>query len=411
MRPVGSILSQLANESRAARLKRRTQAFRPRFRRAIAAVATACPAAEDLVDTFPALLFALATGFGCPSARKATLASIGRGGSLREASGTLGLPLWTRRLPPEALGEPLPEFPFDADFNALMVARVPDDARECAVWLDRLTVALKLGGRDLAMWVAREPRLLPPLTSDDDVRWLLAWAWTSLAPTSPGHALLRGAWTPSIGWKRARDEVAIWRKRIELVGALAGGPRDPWFRDGRALGVDIVHIDSVEALIEESSAMENCLDQYAPHLAYGRVRVFSVRRDGKPIADVELTLRSDEATMACIAQIRGPRNRRAPPFVWQAVHAWLGAQPFRPITATPTPPVASREALRTFWRAYADALTKLGLDDRLAPPMAVREGRRLQLRQPGPRRQALNLLAPSDAPAHSVPDAPVRERV
>ncbi|HEX4892136.1 MAG TPA: hypothetical protein VFV47_02535 [Hyphomicrobiaceae bacterium] len=386
-------------------------AFRPRFRRCIAAVATVCPAAEDLADTFPALLFALATGFGPASARKATLACIDRGSSLREACATLGLPLWTRRLPAEALAEPLPAFPLDADFAAIMVARVPEDSRECRVWLDRLTIALQLGGRDLAMWFAREPRLLPPLTSDDDIRWLLAWAWTSLAPTSPGRALLRAAWTPSIGWKRARDEVAIWRKRIELVGALAGGPGDPWFRDGRALGIDIVHIGSVEALINESSMMENCLDQYAPHLAYGRVRVFSVRRDGKPIADVELTLRSDEATMPCIAQIRGPRNRRAPPLVWQAVHAWLGAQPFRPITATPTAPAASREALRLFWRPYADALAKLGLEDRLAVPMAVREGRGGRLRQLAPRRRAVNRLAPSELPGHSAPGAPGNERV
>jgi hypothetical protein len=392
MRPVCSILSQLALETRAARRKRRLQAFRPPFRCALAALTTDCPPAEDLADTFPALLFALATGYGTAAARKTTVASLARGATLRDACSLLGLPFWTRRLPPEALLRPLPDLPADAEFSAIMLARVPAAPRECTVWLDRMTLALRLGGPDLAAWVAREPRLLPPLTGDDDFGWLLAWAWTSLTPRCPGHALLRGGWTPGIGWKRARDEIAIWRKRIELVGALAGGPRDPWFRNGHALGLDLVHLDTVEALIAESAVMENCLDQYAQHLVYGRVRVFSVRRDGKPVADVELTLRADEATVACIAQVRGPRNRRAPPVVWQAVHAWLGAQPFRPISAKPTLPAASREALRALWRPYVEHLDKIGLADCLAPPVMDGDRRRLRLRGPGARR------GPADPP-------------
>jgi hypothetical protein len=372
MRPVSSILSQLALESRKTRRQRRLQAFRPSCRRYIAGLTACSIALEDLADSFPAMLFALATGYGSATHREACIEVVERGGSLKEASAALGLPLWTRRLPSEALVHSLPPLPGDSEFASTVVSRMPDNGRECAIWLDRLTLALTLVGRDLALWVAREPRLLPPLTGEEDLSWLLAWAWASAAPGTPGHDLLRTWWTPSMAWKRSRDEIAIWRKRVDLIGALAGEPRDPWFADGRVQDLEIVHLDTVESLIAESAAMENCLDQYAAHLAYGRIRVFSVRRDGRPIADVELTLRSDETTMPCISQIRGPRNRRAAPAVWQAVHAWLGAQPFRALSVVPTPAAATREAYRAFWKPYLAHIDEVGLAHRLGSPMAVR---------------------------------------
>lgn len=378
MRPVSSILSQLTLESKKTRRQRRLQAFRPSCRRYIAGLTACSIAIEDLADSFPAMLFALATGYATQADREACLDIVERGGSLKDASNALGLPLWTRRLPPEALVQSLPPLPGDTEFASTMVSRMPENGRECAVWLDRMTLALALSGRDLALWVAREPRLLPPLTGEEDLSWLMAWAWASTAPATPGYDLLRGAWSPSIGWKRARDEIAIWRKRVDLVGALAGEPRDPWFQDAHVQGLDIVHLDTVEAFIAESQAMENCLDQYAAHLSYGRIRVFSVRRDGRPIADVELTLRSDETTMPCISQIRGPRNRRAPPPVWQAVHAWLGAQPFRTLAVVATPAAASRDAYRAFWRPYLAHLEEVGIAHRLGSPMAIREARRRQ---------------------------------
>ena len=391
MRPVSSILSQLTLESRKARRQRRLQAFRPAFRRFIAGLTACSPALEDLADSYPTMLFALATGYGSEADRETCMRLVERGASLKDSAAALGLPFWTRRLAAESLVHPFPLLPGDVDFSSTMLSRLPDNPREAAVWLDRLTTALALAGRELALWVAREPRLLPPLTGDEELSWLMAWAWASLEPASPGHALLRAGWSPAIGWKRARDEIAIWRKRIDLVGALAGEPRDPWFHDARVQGLDIVHLDTVEAFLAESGAMENCLDQYAAHLAYGRIRVFSVRREGRPIADVELTLRSDETTMPCISQIRGPRNRRAPPPVWQAVHAWLGSQPFRTLAVTPTPAAASREALRAFWRPYLAHIERVGIAHRLGSPMSSREARRQRLRDDTPAERTMIL--------------------
>ncbi|MGE0700934.1 MAG: hypothetical protein AB7O57_17690 [Hyphomicrobiaceae bacterium] len=363
-------------ETIAERRMRRLNAFPQPYRKYIAGLTSCAPAVEDLADSFPALLFALATGYSNVRRRQAAFEAIVSGHPLKSAATCLALPLWLRRLPPQAFVQPLPSLPQDDEFAAAALNRVPDSPRDAAVWFERMVVGHRLAGRDFALWCMREPRLLPPHTSDEDMQWLLAWAWTSLAPSFAGHALLRGAWSPAIGWKRARDEVAIWRKRIDLVGALAGPMRDSWLGNASISGYDIVALRTVEDFVNESIAMENCLDQYAAHLAYGRVRIFSVRKDGRPVADVEVTLKPDDINAPCISQIRGPRNRRAPPAVWQAVHAWLAGQAFRPLDTSPTPAVATREAFRRFWEPYVEAAEGAGLPPHVLARVLGRDARR-----------------------------------
>lgn len=363
-------------EAVAERRMRRLNAFPQPYRKYIAGLTSCAPAVEDLADSFPALLFALATGYSNVRRRQAAFEAIVAGHPLKIAAGCLDLPLWLRRLPAQAFGQPLPALPTDAEFTAAAVNRIPDHPRDAAFWFERTIVSHRLAGREFALWCLREPRLLPPHTSDEDMQWLLAWAWASLTPAFSGHRLLRGAWSPAFGWKRARDEVAIWRKRIDLVGALAGVHRDAWLQDASIAGLDIVALSSVEDFVAESVAMENCLDQYAAHLAYGRVRIFSIRKDGRPVADVEVTLRPDASNAPCISQIRGPRNRRAPPAVWQAVHAWLAGQSFRPIDTEPTSAQATREAFRSFWQPYVAAAESAGLPPHVLARVLGRDARR-----------------------------------
>ncbi|MDX2156780.1 MAG: hypothetical protein SFW09_09735 [Hyphomicrobiaceae bacterium] len=376
MGPVSPRPKEPASETVADRRLRRLSAFPLPYRKYIAGLTSCAPAVEDLADSFPALLFALATGYGSARKRQAAFEAVVAGRQLKEAAILLDLPLWLRRLPPMAFSQPLPALPRDEEFATAVANRIPEDAREAAVWHERTVTAYRLAGRDLALWVLREPRLMPPHTMDEDLQWLLAWAWASLHPEFAGHGLLRAGWSPSIGWKRARDEVAIWRKRIDLVGALAGGPRAPWLADGSVGGLQIVGLCSVDDFVAESVAMENCLDQYAAHLAYGRIRIFSVRKEGRAVADVEVTLKADDVTTPCISQIRGPRNRRAPPAVWQAVHAWLGTQSFRAIDLAPTPAQATREAFRAFWAPYVAAAEAAGLPPHVLARILGKDSRR-----------------------------------
>jgi hypothetical protein len=360
------------------RRMRRLNGFPQPYRKYIAGLTSCAPAVEDLADSYPALLFALATGYSNVRRRQAAFEAVVAGHPLKLAAGCLELPLWLRRLPAQAFAQPLPVLPADEEFTAAAVNRMPEHPRDAAVWFERTLIGHRLAGRDLALWCLREPRLLPPHTSDEDMQWLLAWAWASLNPGFAGHRLLRGTWSPAIGWKRARDEVSIWRKRIDLVGALADGPRGTWLDDATVSGHAIVLLRTVEDFIAESVAMENCLDQYAAHLAYGRVRIFSVRKEGRSIADVEVTLKPDDSNAPCISQIRGPRNRRAPPAVWQAVHAWLAGQSFRPVDTQPTSAQATREAFRKFWQPYVNAAESAGLPPHVLARVLGRDARRVK---------------------------------
>lgn len=364
---MGIDIACLDFETRSARRRRRLSAYCQPWRRSIACITSSAPALEDLAESFPALLFALATGYGTAEQRERACACVEAGLPLKVAAEILALPLWLRRIPAQALTTTLPEIPLDAEFSVAVASRMPSEAQEAACWLGRIVHSLKVVGRDFALWIAKCPRLPATYAPEDDFHWLTAWAWHGAHPGTPGHALLRRPWSPGMSWKRARDEVGLWRKRIDLAASLGGGVRDAWFADGLALGLEFVALRSVEDFIAESTNMENCLDQYAPHLAYGRVRVFSVRRNGRSIANLELSLRSDDATMPVIAQLRGPRNRRVSTKVWQAAHAWLGSQRFKPLARQPITPASARGCLHRLWRPYMDALRAAGLRQRFEP--------------------------------------------
>lgn len=359
-----------AHETRSARRRRRLSAFSRTWRRPIAALTARTSCVEDLADSFPALLFALVTRYGDTRRRQRALACVEAGLPLKYAAAALGLPMWLRRLPAEAFVEPLPAIPGDSEFALAVASRIPLRAKDAAAWFDRIVYALRIVGRDFAMWVARAPRVQPLSATEDDFRWLTAWAWYGGQPATRGYELMRRRWSPALSWKKCREEVTIWRKRIDLAATLGRGIRDPWFADGHALGLDIVALRTVDQFVAESEVMENCLDQYAARLTYGRIRVFSVRRNGQSIASLELSLRPDDATTAAITQLRGPRNRRVPTGVWQAVYAWLGSQPFKPLAAQPSDTEAAREALRTLWQPYLQALEGAGVSERLYPELS-----------------------------------------
>lgn len=363
-------------ETVAARRMRRLAAFPQPYRKFIAGLSSCAPAIEDLCDTFPALLFAMATGFGGVRQRQAAFDAVVAGQPLKSAAAVLGLPMWLRRIPPEAFAQPLPVLPADEEFASVALNRMPSAPEDVAVWFDRMLVGYRLVGRDFALWMMSEPRLLPPDYDDQEMQWLLAWAWASRHAEFAGHDLLRQPWSPDIGWRRARDEVLVWRKRIDLVGALAGPPRSPWLSDANVSGYTIVALRTVHDFIAESRAMDNCLDQYAAHLAYGRIRIFSIRKNGQSLADVEISLRQDDPAKPCVSQIRGPRNRRAPPIVWQVVQSWLGAQPFDPRDAEPTSPQLTREAFRAFWEPYVELAEGAGLPPNVLARVLGRDARR-----------------------------------
>ncbi len=321
----------------------------------------------DLATSFPALLFALATDYATPERRYAALDAILAGKKLKAAAQMLALPYWLRRLPPAALTGPLPVLPDDPEFALTVVPALPRQPEAMLPWLDFISLADRMAGRDVALWFARHPRLTPPAAANTEALWTLAWIFYAKHPDTLAGRIQRRAWTPRTGPRSARDETANWRKRIEGLLALGTGFPDTWFADGSAMGYEFVALKSPEDLFAECASMRNCLDLYALRLGHMRSRLFSVRANGKPIATLELGLRNDEVGVPFIVQLRGIGNRRAAPSVWQAVHAWMGSQSFAHLDRTPRPKRMSLVLRREIWAPLTSAAAALGLGTRIEP--------------------------------------------
>ena len=345
------------------RLTRRVEAFAPHLRPEILSLCERSAALEDLADSFPALLFALATTYGSVTARRSARAAVEQGRSLREAAAALGLPMWLRKLPPQAFQAPFGRLPHEPALIARLTSLIPAQAGVTASWLDRVLTAYHTGRPELAIWAAQNYRAAGPAATSETFLRILAWAWHAGAPQLHGElrgaALLTQRWAPNIGVRRAASEAALWRERIALDLFLGPGIADTWLADGRGNDYDFVALRTADDFIAEARAMDNCLDRYSGRLGSGAVRIFSVRREGWPVADVEIAAHEREIGMPAVTQLRAARNRRAAMEVWQATYAWLGAQTLRagtPQLQIKTSRAERRRRLERLWRPFLDAL-------------------------------------------------------
>src|SRR5262249_55775939 len=177
-----------------------------------------------------------------------------------------------------------------------------------------------------------------------------------------GQRLVRKPWTTAMSFRRAGEELAVWRQRLRLVDCLGSGIETPWLADGNACGLRFVALRTADDLITESALLENCLDQYADHLLSGTAAVYSIRKGERRIACVEIGLHDAEVTMPTVVQLRAARNRRAAPEVWQATFAWLGSQRLLPLVPErhAPKPLQRLAARRQLWEPYLAYLERNG---------------------------------------------------
>src|SRR5262249_23945026 len=150
-------------------------------------------------------------------------------------------------------------------------------------------------GSEYALWLARQAELAS--WSEDLFEMMAAWAWFSQRSTLLGHRLLRRPWGAGMRFKRAPEEVGALRQRLRLSEYLGPGIERPWLADGVVSGFNFVALRTIEDFIDESAALDNCLDQYADQLSAGQGTIFSIRRGERRVACVEIGRHGEEATM------------------------------------------------------------------------------------------------------------------
>src|SRR5262245_38186546 len=181
----GTLALARGEDGAASRRRLRIEAFHPSYRRFIAELTSCAPELEDLADSFPALLFALVSGFASAGKRARACELVCDGVPLREVADTLELAWWLRKLPAQAFCEPLPAFPTDQQFALRISSLIPQEVRRLPVWLARVGYAYEAGGEGYALWIARQADLMSP--PEDVFMFMASWAWFSLHPGHMGH--------------------------------------------------------------------------------------------------------------------------------------------------------------------------------------------------------------------------------
>ena len=346
------------HDSRAACRARRLKRFAPLFRDRIAGLTCCAPQAEDLADSFPGLLVALVSNVGTAEQRAVAFDTILSGGSIKAAAQQLALPLWLRKMPPEAFREPLRHLPGEAQFTAKITNFIPEKAHVAGDWLEQVSFADEACDSGFALWVAKHCGSVAPSRRRLVFLYMASWAWHSHQPATTGYRLIERPWSPKMGLRRATEELMRWRRRVDLACLLGDGIESAWLASGLHDGYEFVPLLTLDDFLDESSAMHNCLDQYADRLATGLIRIFSIRQGGIPIADIEIGPTPAKSETPSIVQIKAKNNRQAPLAVWQAAHRWLESQD---LASLPRRPGAVRtvkvgHTIEPFWQPYLDWL-------------------------------------------------------
>jgi hypothetical protein len=301
--------------------------FDPKVRPALARHAAASPRFADLAGVFPGAAYALASRRGSVDARRKALDLVEEGAPLKDVSRVLGLPLWLRRLPPEAFRGPLGRVPGSELLSRRIVNHLPRTPSESALWLGAVRFGAMACNEYFALWLADQTIYQDPGEPEALFAMLAAYAWYSGAGETAAHNLIVVPWRPEMAIDTALCAAKSWLNRIRLSLQLREGAiTDTWLAGGEAAGFTFQPLLETQQILAESRAMHNCADQYADRLARDRCRLFSVRRKGQRAATLEIGPHPREAGMLTVTQLKGRHNMPASSEVWQAAYAWLASQ-------------------------------------------------------------------------------------
>ncbi len=316
------LLASRREATRSALRERQLRRYHPNAQGKVRALAMQHARVADLATSFPALLFALAVpraGFDPAAA----LACVIEGRSLTDATAAAGIPLWLRKLPPEAFTRPITPLPNDDLFRRQIANHLPPSPRLAPIWMRSVATIAEIAHGPAAIWIARELVRAPPRVDPARLRLVSLWAWFSTQPATLGHALIDRRWTPGMQFGSAVTATEAWRTMIGLHLSLGSQPiADMWLRPGSVDGYDFIPLNSTSDIAEEAEAMQNCLRTYGHNLAHDRSRLWSVRRSGQRVATLRVAARF-EGPLPGIAELAGIRNAEMPREVWWAARQWL----------------------------------------------------------------------------------------
>ena len=285
------------------------------------------PRFADVARIFPAIAYTVAARQGTITQRRKALALIEAGAEIKDVARALGLPMWLRRLPPEAFDSHGMAYPRAEIFARRISNHLPANTGESATWLRCVSFGAEACNEFFAVWLAQQNIFH---TSGDPARLLAAlsaYAWYSTAENTRAHSLVVVPWRPELAFDTAVCAAKCWLNRVRLSIQLREGVlTDPWLQQGEALGCTFVPLLDSHEILAEAKAMQNCADQYVDRLSRDKCRLFSVRRRGQRVATLEVGPHVRETGILTVTQLKARHNMPSSVDVWQAAHAWLSQQ-------------------------------------------------------------------------------------
>jgi hypothetical protein len=335
----------------AKQLARQIGRFDARLRPAVTELAVH-PYLADLAFSFPGLLAAIARHRGTTMG-KAAVAAVLCGASLKEASAVAGLAWWLRSLPPEAFVIDVTALPDTPTLRRDIANHLPKPDK-AAVWLKAVAASLRWGDGAFAVWMAREIRLAKRRPIDRAAEGLGLYAWCSRQDAPIWRGLLRKPWSPDMSLSSAREETRAVTDGIVMYVYAHGVLAERWFSAGEIDGLQFLPLTKAESVLAEADAMRNCLRGYGHSLAFHRIEIVSIRRDGKRVATMSVGF-GRYRPYVDIIELLGAENAEVERSVWLAARRWLDsndALTIEPATEGNAEDRASVRRWQSLWRPY-----------------------------------------------------------
>jgi hypothetical protein len=317
--------------------------FRFRDRYQIYRATAANRRALQLANVFPALGLAI-YGAGSGRANVNLIPEAKRlvegGARLRVIAALMGVPPAFRRVKPGSAHLALAVADAFED-PRLIDAHMPESLTKMKLWLNCIYLAHMIGP-DFVQWTSRHATEIGGSLDEnigilrDTADWVRA-CYRASVPLHIRQAILGGRLLPAQGEQFVHRQFnadmslatviklsADWHEAVadNMTGPHSKFP-EPWCPGGVSGGFDIVPITSSSGLYREGKLLHHCAGTYARSVHAGQCFFFSVRKDGAPLATLEL-VRSGPGV--AIGQLRGACNAKAPREVVRAANSWLRAQ-------------------------------------------------------------------------------------
>jgi hypothetical protein len=271
--------------------------------------------------SFPALLFALAVPR--PGLDPAcAIARVVEGATLADVAAAADVPLWLRRLPPEAFTRRIPRLADSKSFRRQIANHLPR-RRIASTWLEAVAAMTDVAHEKATVWIAREVCREERRISLDRLRLIGLWVWFSGQPETFGHTMIQKPWTTDMGLGAALDATNEWRLTIDLHVTLGLEPLDDlWLRPARVCGYDFLPLTPGSDITEDALAMKNCVRSYGYRLAHNWARLWSMRKDGRRVATLLLTHGRGDP-LPNVIELRAAENKDVSSEVSWAARQWV----------------------------------------------------------------------------------------